>query len=228
LAALALVVLAACSSSKSSSGATSATTTAPAGGTTTTVAGALEQFVYRPEGFCQAFSNYLTYVRIVAAPSVGGSTESSTTLDQAAADLKAGAAALAFAPSIAPTTEVLQGDAPEEILAVFHEFDVYNDLAVTAVGGLGVDTEKLGATVAAELDATDPDTPANYPDATSVAKEAGVDSAKLNDASAAFVKDNGTLASVFAKYAGIPDPTAERIQQLVTKYPCLAALFGGG
>jgi hypothetical protein len=229
---LALVVLAACSSSKSSSGASTATTagvttTSLAGGATTTVAG-LEQFVYQPDGFCQAFSNYLTYVKIVAAPSVAGSTDSSTTLDQAAADVKAGAAALAFAPSIAPTTQVLQGDAPEEILPVFHDFDTYNDLAVTTLGGLGVDVDKLGPTVAGELDTTDPDTPANFPDATSVAKEAGVDTTKLNDAAAAFVKDHGTLAAIFQKYAGIPDPTAERVQELVAKYPCLAAVFGTG
>jgi hypothetical protein len=50
----------------------------------------------------------------------------------------------------------------------------------------------------------------------------------MNDAAAAFVKDNGTLSAVFAKYAGIPDPTAERIQELVAKYPCLSRLFGGG
>jgi hypothetical protein len=226
-AALAFVVLTACGSSKSS-GAGSTTTAAGAAGATTTVAGAMEQFVYKPDGFCQAFSNYLTYVKIVAAPSVAGSTDSSTTLEPAAADLKAGAAALAFAPSIAPTTQVLQGDAPEEILPVFHDFDAYNDLAVTALGGLGVDVDKLGPAVAGELDSTDPDTPANFPDATSVAKEAGVDETKLNEAAVAFVKDHGTLASVFAKYSGIPDPTPERVQQLVAKYPCLAALFGGG
>jgi hypothetical protein len=172
----------------------------------------MKQFVYEPDGFCQAFSNYLTYVKVVAAPSVAAPTESSTTLDKAAADVKAGAAALAFAPSIAPTTQVLQGDAPEEILPVFHDFDAYNDLAVTALGGIGVDVEKLGPTVAGELDSTDPNTPANFPDATSVAKEAGVDATKLNDAAAAFVKEHGTLASIFQKYAGIPDPTAERIE----------------
>jgi hypothetical protein len=230
LAALSTVVaLAACGSSKGpdTSGTTTttdATTAAPAG---TTAAGALDQFVYQPDGFCQAFSNYLTYVTVVAAPSVGGSSDSSTTLAPAAADAKAGAAALAFAPAIAPTTQVLQGDAPEEILPVFHDFDAYNDSAVTALAGLGVDTDKLGQTEAGELAAVDPAAPEQYPDPGSVAAAAGLDVAKLNDAAAAFVNDHGTLASVFQKYSGIPNPTPDRQKELIARYPCLSRLFGG-
>jgi predicted small lipoprotein YifL len=226
----AIVALTACGSSKgpqtgdtTTTAGTSATTVAPG----PTAAGALDQFVYQPDGFCQAFSNYLTYVTVVAAPSVGGSSDSSTTLAPAEADVKAGAAALAFAPAIAPTTQVLQGDAPEEILPVFHDFDAYNDAAVTTLGNLGVDTDKLGPTEAGELAAVDPRAPEKFPDADSVAAEAGVDVAKLNDAAASFVKDHGTLAAVFQKYAGIPDPTPERQKELVAKYPCMSAAFGG-
>jgi len=232
-AALAIVALAACSSSGKSSTATTAaasstTASASAGGAATTVAGQLKQFVYQPDGFCQAFSNYLTYVTVVAGPSVAPSSNSSTTLDPATADARQGAAALAFAPSIAPTTQVLQGDAPEEILPVFHDFDAYNDQAVTALGALGVDTGKLGPIIADELNKVDPQTPANFPNAESVAKEAGIESTKLNDAAASFVKDHGTLAAMFQKYAGLAAPTDARRTELIAKYPCLTVLFGSG
>jgi hypothetical protein len=232
-AALAIVALTACGNSKPSPDASATSTTGvPAstssGVSATTAAGALKQFVYQPDGFCQAFSNYLTYVTVVAGPSNGSSSDSSTTADPAAADVKAGAASLAFSPAIAPTTQVLQGDAPEEILPVFHEFDSYNDAAVATLGALGVDTDKLGSTEADELAAVDTNSPDKFPDANSVASEAGVESAKLNDAAGAFVKDHGTLAALFQKYAGIPDPTAERQKELVGRYPCLAGLFGGG
>ncbi len=235
-AALAIVALAACSSGTSSPATTAAasSTTAkaagpvPVGGATTTAAGALKQFIYQPDGFCQAFSNYLTYVTVVAGPSVAGSSDSSTTVDPAIGDARQGAAALAFAPSIAPTTQVLQGDAPEEILPVSHEFDAYNDQAVAALGALGVDTDKLGPTVAGELDTVDPQTPANFPTSDSVAKEAGIESTKLDDAAVTFVKNHGTLATLFQKYAGLPDPTDARRTELVAKYPCLTVLFGTG
>lgn len=232
-AALAIVALAACSSSGTTTTATttaasSTTARASAGGATTTVAGQLKQFVYQPDGFCQAFSNYLTYVTVVAGPSVAGSSDSSTTLDAATGDARQGAAALAFAPSIAPTTQVLQGDAPEEILPVFHDFDAYNDQAVTALGALGVDTDKLGPTVAGELNSVDPQTPANFPTPDTVAKEAGIESAKLDDAAATFVKDHGTLSSLFQKYAGLAAPTDARRTELIAKYPCLTVLFGSG
>jgi hypothetical protein len=65
---------------------------------------------------------------------------------------------------MAPTTQVLQGDAPEEILPVFHDFDAYNDAAVTALGALGVDTNALGPTEAGELAAVDPRAPEKFPD----------------------------------------------------------------
>ena len=50
---------------------------------------------------------------------------------------------------------------------VFHEFDAYNDQAVTALGALGVDTDKLGPTVAGELSSVDAQAPATLPSTSS-------------------------------------------------------------
>jgi hypothetical protein len=231
---LTIVVLAACGSEKESAGTSTTakgattTTTASAGGDAPTTSDPLfQKFVLAPTGFCQAFSNYLTYVSVVAAPSVTDLTGSSTTLDPAAADTKAGTYVLAFAPSMAPTTEVLQGDAPDEILPVFKDFDAYNDAAVSALGTLGVDTDKLSTTLADELAAVDTSTPESFPTPDSVAKEAGIDSAKLSTAAAAFVKDHGTLEALFQKYADLADPSADRQKEIIAKYPCLATALGG-
>jgi hypothetical protein len=234
-AALAIIVLAACGSSKATSGANATTTAAPgasttvaAGGDTPTTTALVQKFVYQPEGFCAAFSNYLLYVGIAAAPFASGFTDSSSTTDPAA-DAKAGAAALAFAPAIAPTTDVLRSDAPEEVLPVFRDFDAYNDEAVKALGALGVDTDKFGPTVAAELAKVDLTAPGDLPTTESVAVAGGIDSSQLTAAGASFVKDHGTLEAVFEKYSQLPDPTTERQRELITKYPCLAtALATGG
>jgi hypothetical protein len=236
VAALAVVALAACSSGKNSTTATTvagSTTKAGAnttlvGDATTTVAASLPQFVYQPDGFCQAFRNFVTYGTVVVGPFVAVPSDSSTTVDAATGDTRQGAAALAFALSIAPTNQVLHGDAPEELAAPFREFDAYNTQAVAALKALGVDTDKLGATVAGELNTVDPQTPANIPDSNSIAKEAGIDSTKLDAAATSFVKDHGTLATLFEKYNGLSLPAGARGQELITKYPCLSALIGGG
>lgn len=232
--ALAIVVLAACGSSKSTSGASTTTAassgpTVPAGGATRTTIPLVQKFVYQPDGFCAAFSNYLVYVAIAAAPFASDSTDTSTTIDAATNDAKAGAAALAFAPAIAPTTDVLRTDAPEEVLAVFREFDEYNDEAVKALAALGVDTDKLGPTVAAELAKIDLAAPGDLPTTESAATAGGIDAAQLSDAGKNFVQAHGTLEAVFDKYSELPDPTTERQQELIAKYPCLAtALATGG
>lgn len=231
--------LGACSSGKSASGGTttvvpaargtsaSTTTTTVAGGSTSTTSALEQKFVYQPNGFCQAFSNFIVY-GIVVQPLFATALTGTSTTEASAIDARIGAATLLFAPVLAPTMQVLQSDAPEELLPVLRDFDAYNDAAVQAVAALGVDVDALGRSLADELSAMDVTKPETLPTTESVASAARIDPTKLADAASRFVAEHGRLDAVFAKYGDTPDPSPDRQKDLITRYPCLNGAFDNG